>query len=139
MHGFHENDLYGSWDFPTHGCIVAASCYISRKKYQRPVFNYVCHTGGARQRLHNCMKNPFNIRHHVPTLRTAARLLAIVLVTLAWASFAAEGGNFDGPRWSLLDADKVLASAKETTIAKYPDSDQATVDKKMVRLYRSDG
>jgi hypothetical protein len=33
----------------------------------------------------------------------------------------------------------VIGAAKEITTAKYPDSDQATVDQKMVRVYRPDG
>ncbi len=65
--------------------------------------------------------------------------LSVGLAVLATHCGATETGNFDGARWSLLDADQVIAAAKEITTAKYPDSDQATVDKKMVRVYRPDG
>src|SRR4051812_19949749 len=47
--------------------------------------------------------------------------------------------NYDGPRWSFLDVPKVLQAAAEITPAKYPDCDEATVEKKMVRVYRADG
>src|SRR5208282_2999354 len=42
-------------------------------------------------------------------------------------------------RWALVDANKVLTAAAEITPAKYPDCDEATVEKKMVRVYRADG
>src|SRR5690242_6303973 len=48
-------------------------------------------------------------------------------------------GNYDGPKWDFLDTKKVLADAAKITIEKYPDSDEATVEKKMVRVYRADG
>ncbi|MES1180863.1 MAG: DUF3857 and transglutaminase domain-containing protein, partial [Verrucomicrobiota bacterium] len=44
-----------------------------------------------------------------------------------------------GSNWALVDAAKALAAAAEITTAKYPDSDQATVEGKSVRLYRADG
>src|SRR6476620_9525163 len=94
-----------------------------------------CRLKAARQQQEQCMKNTLGFRLQFSTFcsHAAACLTALVLTCAA-----ADAGNFDGPRWSLLDADQVLARAKETTTAKYPDSDQATVDKKMVRVYRSD-
>src|SRR6267142_4452277 len=66
-----------------------------------------------------------------------------LLLTLILAAFlpvgAAETNGYDGPRWALLDARKAVAAAGEITPAKYPDSDEATVEKKMVRVYRADG
>src|SRR5205823_6039743 len=47
--------------------------------------------------------------------------------------------NYDGPRWTFLDTKKILEAAAAITTAKYPDSDSATVEKKMVRVYRADG
>src|SRR6266705_3178228 len=65
---------------------------------------------------------------------------ASVLVSLfAWPAFAATSPNYDGDRWAFLDSKKVLEAAAAITPAKYPDSDAATVEKKMVRVYRADG
>jgi transglutaminase-like putative cysteine protease len=58
------------------------------------------------------------------------------LFTSAWA---AETNRYAGDFWKYLDPNKVLAEAADITTAKYPDSDDATVDQKMVRVYRSDG
>ena len=41
--------------------------------------------------------------------------------------------------WSLTDAKKALAAAAEITPEKYPNCDDATVEKKMMRVYRADG
>src|SRR5262245_51104806 len=79
---------------------------------------------------------------HFPSLAAWQRVAVWVsagLAVLATNCGAADASKFDGPRWSPLDADKVIAAAKEITTAKYPDSDQATIDKKMVRVYRTDG
>ena len=46
---------------------------------------------------------------------------------------------YTGSTWDLLDAKKVMAAAAEITRAKYPDCDQATVDKNLVRIYHADG
>src|SRR3954453_7508568 len=65
--------------------------------------------------------------------------LCIVAASVAWASSAAESGGYDGPKWAFLDAKKVLGAAAAITVTNYPDCDEATVDKKMVRVYRADG
>src|SRR3954454_19580866 len=48
-------------------------------------------------------------------------------------------GNYAGPRWAYLDLKRVLSAAADITTTNYPDCDDATVDKKMVRVYRADG
>ena len=86
------------------------------------------------------MKNKLGFRFLFSNSRPwAVTCLGAALVARALTGSAADAGKFDGPRWSPLDADQVLANAREITTAKYPDSDQATVDKKMVRVYRPDG
>ena len=69
--------------------------------------------------------------------------LRFVLASFASAvmagSAAAQTNAYSGPAWSLVDAPKVLAAASDVTLAKYPDCDDATVEKKMMRVYRSDG
>lgn len=42
-------------------------------------------------------------------------------------------------KYAFMDVSKAMAAANEITTQKYPDSDDATVDKKMVREYRADG
>jgi transglutaminase-like putative cysteine protease len=46
---------------------------------------------------------------------------------------------YNGPAWSLLDVKKVMAAAGEITKPKYPDCDEATVEKNLVRIYNADG
>jgi transglutaminase-like putative cysteine protease len=46
---------------------------------------------------------------------------------------------YQGDSWNLVDAKKVMAAAADITLAKYPDCDDATVEKKLVRVYNSDG
>jgi hypothetical protein len=46
---------------------------------------------------------------------------------------------YTGDIWALVDAKKALAAASEITLDKYPDCDQATVEKKLVRVYHADG
>ncbi len=57
---------------------------------------------------------------------------------MAWTASAQTNG-YSGPVWSLADASKVLTAASDITLAKYPDCDDATVEKKMMRVYRADG
>lgn len=58
---------------------------------------------------------------------------------LAFPALAADIGGYDGAKWSLLNAEQVLTAAGAITTEKYPDCDEATVDKKLVRVYRADG
>jgi transglutaminase-like putative cysteine protease len=46
---------------------------------------------------------------------------------------------YTGATWAFVDAKKALAAASEITPAKYPDCDEATVEKKLARVYRPDG
>ncbi|HEY3861533.1 MAG TPA: DUF3857 domain-containing protein [Verrucomicrobiae bacterium] len=52
---------------------------------------------------------------------------------------AAETNRYAGPNWPLVDAPKILAAAAGITQAKYPDCDDATVERKMMRVYHADG
>jgi transglutaminase-like putative cysteine protease len=47
--------------------------------------------------------------------------------------------RYAGPNWAFVDSKSALQAAAEITLAKYPDCDEATVEKKMVRVYRPDG
>src|ERR1700677_2191968 len=65
---------------------------------------------------------------------------------LGWAALAAlactasaQTNRYAAPIWSLVDGPQTLAAAADITVAKYPDCDDATVEKKMMRLYRADG
>jgi len=55
------------------------------------------------------------------------------------ALLAGESTAYTGPKWEFLDAKKVLGAAAEVSAANYPDCDEATIEKKMVRVYRADG
>ncbi len=62
-----------------------------------------------------------------------------LLALLAASARAGEAGQYEGSQWALLNASKARETAATITPAKYPDCDEATVDKKMVRVYRADG
>src|SRR5262245_60387687 len=53
--------------------------------------------------------------------------------------FAAQPAGYEGEKWTFLDAAQAFKAAGDITLAKYPDSDDATVEKKMVRVYHADG
>ncbi len=62
-------------------------------------------------------------------------LLSLLVATV----HAGEAGRYEGSRWDLLNTSNAVQAAATITLAKYPDCDEATVDKKMVRVYRADG
>ena len=59
-------------------------------------------------------------------------------VVVAWPTIA-QTNDYSGPVWALVDASKARAAAADITPANYPNCDDATVEKKMMRVYRSDG
>jgi len=62
------------------------------------------------------------------------------LLFLAVASGTARAAaDYEGDKWALVDSKRVLDAAKAITVTNYPDCDEATVEKKMVRVYRPDG
>jgi len=65
--------------------------------------------------------------------------LVLASALLATLQCPAKAGDYEGSRWSLLDAAKTMPAAREITSDKYPDCDYAIVEKKMVRVYRPDG
>lgn len=65
--------------------------------------------------------------------------LAVALLCVAEFASAAQAGKYDGAYWAYLDTKEILKAGQEITTDKYPDSDDATVDKKMLRVYRADG
>jgi len=67
-------------------------------------------------------------------------LLALLLLPLLAASVrAADAPAYDGKNWAFLDSAKALQAADGITAAKYPDSDEATVEEKNVDVYQPDG
>lgn len=59
---------------------------------------------------------------------------------MAEPSTGAKNDNlYSGGTWAFLDARKVMAAASDITLKKYPNCDEATVDKKLVRVYHPDG
>ena len=65
--------------------------------------------------------------------------LAIAMTRLVCRSFAADGGLYQGDKWTYLDPKVCLTAAAEITAVKYPDSDDAVVEQRMVRDYHTDG
>ena len=51
----------------------------------------------------------------------------------------AAAGDYEGKKWALVDAKGVIEAANAISLTNYPDCDEATVEKKMVRVYRPDG
>jgi transglutaminase-like putative cysteine protease len=65
--------------------------------------------------------------------------ISLVAAALAVSSARSDTNRYAGSTWAFEDSTKVLAAAADISTAKYPDCDQATVEQKMVRVYRSDG
>ena len=65
--------------------------------------------------------------------------IALAAAALAVSSARSNTNRYAGGTWAFEDSSKVLAAAADITTAKYPDCDSATVEQKMVRVYRSDG
>ena len=61
------------------------------------------------------------------------------VVVVAGPVYAADTNHYTGAIWTFLDVKTVMASASNITLANYPDCDEATVDKKLVRVFREDG
>ncbi|HEX4087020.1 MAG TPA: DUF3857 domain-containing protein, partial [Chthoniobacteraceae bacterium] len=67
------------------------------------------------------------------------RLVIPAALFLAFSSLYADEKPYTGSEWALIDSGKALEAAKGITLAKYPDSDDATVEEKMVQTYKADG
>src|SRR5258708_5175870 len=65
--------------------------------------------------------------------------LSIAVLASGWSAWAESAGKYEGAYWALLDHKAFMTAAQEITAEKFPDSDDATVDKRMLRVYRADG
>jgi len=65
--------------------------------------------------------------------------LSLVLISNVIGARAESPGKYEGSYWASLDPKQILQAAQGITLAKYPDSDDTTVDKRMLRIYRADG
>jgi len=79
-----------------------------------------------------------------PSHSIISQFFIILLVGLVAGPVHSETQNgspdrYVGSNWTLLDAKKALSSAAEITLTKYPNSDQSTVEEKIVQVYHSDG
>jgi hypothetical protein len=73
-------------------------------------------------------------------LFTASRFIFSVAVALALLPSARGDTNqYTGGIWKFEDSKRISTAAAEITLAKYPDCDKVTVEKKMVRMYHPDG
>src|SRR5205809_3365298 len=75
------------------------------------------------------------------SIRNCSLFLAFFIGGAVWPGFAAQDSKsrYADAKYAFVDVKKAMAAAAEITVAKYPDSDDATVEKKMVREYRGDG
>ncbi len=97
--------------------------------------------GGARRAINllRSLNSSGKLLSHFEIMRAHPGF--IFLATLTLATWAAHGGTNDytGSRWVPADVKSVLAAAAGITPAAYPDCDTATVEQKMVRVFRPDG
>lgn len=75
----------------------------------------------------------------IPFIEPVVFLFLWVIALTAWPVQGAAVDCYAGNTWALLDSKKELAAASDITLAKYPDCDEATVDEKIVQVYRADG
>jgi transglutaminase-like putative cysteine protease len=66
-------------------------------------------------------------------------VLPALLLLTALLPARADTYPYAGSQWAPLDSAKTMAAAADITLAKYPDSDEATVDENIVEGYRPDG
>src|SRR5580765_576475 len=70
----------------------------------------------------------------------SSRIILCLVLFRAWVAASADTpGKYEGSYWAFLDTKQILEACAGITVAKYPDSDDATVEKKMLRVYRADG
>src|ERR1051326_8972791 len=74
-------------------------------------------------------------------IKLSARLCVFIwlLGGLSIFTATAQTNGYEGEKWAFLDSSKIISAAAAITTNKYPDCDEATLEKKMVRLYRPDG
>ena len=66
-------------------------------------------------------------------------VLTLAVAACLCPARAQEADRYAGTNWYLLDTKTVMAAAAGITTEKYPDCDDATVDCRSERVYRSDG
>ena len=66
---------------------------------------------------------------------------ALLPITVIPLSRTARGDTnlYTGSAWTLVDSKKALEAASQISLEKYPDCDEATVEEKMVQVYKADG
>ena len=74
-------------------------------------------------------------------IKLSAVLTAMVFLALFVPAgpARAQTNRYAGGIWDPVDIRTVLAAANDITLAKYPDCDQATVERKITEVYRADG
>jgi transglutaminase-like putative cysteine protease len=69
---------------------------------------------------------------------STAWLLSLAALTFALRLTAADAA-YEGAKWAPLDTKPILEAAANINLTNYPDCDAATVESRMVRVYRADG
>ena len=73
------------------------------------------------------------------SLFSLRKLLCLALVWSSLSALADGSDRYQGSYWAALDSKQILEEGQGITLAKYPDSDDATVEKRMLRVYHADG
>ena len=72
-------------------------------------------------------------------LFSSGLVLCLAVIWTGVHAFADTLGKYEGNYWAFLDTKQILDAGAAITADRYPDSDDATVDKKMLRIFRADG
>ena len=86
----------------------------------------------------NCVVVFFDLMNRYSLKFRGAFFTCLISAAFAWTT-GAQTNDYTGLVWALTDAKKALAAAADITPDKYPNCDDATVEKKMMRVYRGDG
>jgi len=65
--------------------------------------------------------------------------LILLAAVLAACPLRADVDRYTGSNWTVVDAKKTMAAASDITLDHYPNCDEATVEEKIVQVYRADG
>lgn len=77
--------------------------------------------------------------HPMKRLSAIPLLLPVLMLLAAVHPARAVTDQYAGAKWAFLDQAQTMAAANQITLAKYPDSDEATVEEKLVEAYQPDG
>ena len=110
-------------------------------KMRRPQFEIKIEASNRRSDWYLCRLVSSFMKHKVFMSNGILFLIGLLAADFVGAQAAdkIQPSRYADSKYQVLDVKKAMVAAAEITTAKYPDSDDATVEKKMVREYRADG